>query len=113
MRIVSKALIGLLIGVAGYGLAAFLGNFLLEAVGVSTFEGERVMTAAFVIGPLGAFGGLWLGGWAAQQLFREPTSFGSIARIVGAAFVWSAFSQPSALPLAVCNRARPAARRRT
>ncbi len=87
MRIVSKALICLLAGVAGYGLAAFLGYFLLEALGVSTFEGERAMTAAFVVGPLGAFGGLWFGGWAAQRLFREPTSFGSIARVVGAAFV--------------------------
>ncbi|MDP2357181.1 MAG: hypothetical protein Q8M31_14120 [Beijerinckiaceae bacterium] len=87
MRIVSKALICLLGAVTGYGLAALLGYLLLEAVGVSTFEGERAMTAAFLIGPLGALGGLWGGGWAAQRLFREPTGFGSIARVVGAAFV--------------------------
>ncbi len=87
MRIIAKALICLLAGVAGYGLAALVGYLLLEAVGVSTFEGERAMTAAFLIGPLGAFAGLWAGGWAAQRLFREPAGFGSIARVVVAAIV--------------------------
>lgn len=87
MRIIFKGLICLLVAIIGYGLAAFGGYLLLQAAGVSMFEGERATTAAFLIGPLGAFGGLWAGGWATHRLFREPTGFGSSARVVGAAFI--------------------------
>ncbi|MFN3890291.1 MAG: hypothetical protein ACK4MV_07835 [Beijerinckiaceae bacterium] len=87
MRLAIKTLICAVAAILGYGAGALFGLVLLELAGVSMFEGERASLAALMIGPLGAIAGLWGGGWAAQRLFHEPTSFGSIARIAGVAFV--------------------------
>lgn len=87
MRILMKILICAAAAIAGYAIALFASLLALDFAGVSAFEGEQATLAAFILGPVGALGGLWAGGWAAQRAFREPTSFGPVVGIGAAAFV--------------------------
>ncbi len=88
MRTLIKIMICAIAAIAGYGAALLAAMLALGSMGVSAFEGERATLAAFVFGPIGALGGLWAGGWAAQRIFQQPTRFGSVARVAGAAFVF-------------------------
>lgn len=87
MRTLVKILICAIAAAAGYGAALLVALLAMGIMGVGAFEGQQATLAAFVFGPVGALGGLWGGGWAAQRVFREPTRFGYVARMVGAAFV--------------------------
>ena len=87
MRTLLKVFICGAAAAAGYALALFLALFLLDLAGVAAFEGEQATLAAFIVGPIGALGGLWAGGWAAQRAFHEPTAFGGVVRIVAATLV--------------------------
>lgn len=88
MRVVAKIFVCILAASAGYGLALLLSLYALDLAGVSPFEGQQATIAGFILGPVGAVVGLWAGGWAAQRMFREPTSFGPVARIASAAIVF-------------------------
>jgi hypothetical protein len=87
MRSLAKVLVCVLAAGAGYELALVLSLYALDFAGVSAFEGQQATIAGFILGPVGALGGLWAGGWAAQRLFREPSNFGRVVRLASAALV--------------------------
>jgi hypothetical protein len=65
------AVIGGIVGLAvGFGASAFLSYVIMGYAGVSDFEGERAMTSAFAVGPLGGIIGLGLGIWLALRSTR-------------------------------------------
>jgi hypothetical protein len=56
--------------VVGFVATAIVSYFVMGALGVSDFEGERGMTSAFALGPLGGLAGLALGVWLALTIRR-------------------------------------------
>lgn len=88
MRNLAKILVCVLAAAAGYALALLVSLYALDLAGVSDFEGQQATIAGFVLGPVGAIGGLWAGGWAAQRVFREATSFGPVVRVAAGALVF-------------------------
>lgn len=65
------AIIGGIIGlVVGFVATAIVSYFVMGALGVSDFEGERGMTSAFALGPLGGLVGLGVGVWLALTIRR-------------------------------------------
>ena len=80
------AIIGGIIGaVVGFTVAAFLSSVIMGWQGVSDFEGQRGMAAAFFFGPLGGIAGLGLGIWLALRLARGKRGIGATARQGGLA----------------------------
>jgi len=64
-------IIGGIIGlVVGFVATAIVSYFVMGALGVSDFEGERGMTSAFALGPLGGLAGLGLGVWLTLTIRR-------------------------------------------
>ena len=58
---------GLVVGFVGAIVVSYL---VMGALGVSDFEGERAMTSAFALGPLGGLVGLGVGIWLALTIRR-------------------------------------------
>ena len=62
---------GIIVGlVVGFVAPAVLSYFVMGALEVSNFEGERDMTSVFFWGPLGGLAGLGLGIWLALTIRR-------------------------------------------
>jgi hypothetical protein len=83
MRILVRLLGGIVGAVAGIAAGAVISYLIMGWLGVSDFEGERVMTAAILFGPLGGLIGLVLGSLLATRL---------TASSAGAAVFWSGVS---------------------
>jgi hypothetical protein len=65
-------IVGGIVGlVVGYVAAAVFSYFVMGALDVSNFEGERDMTSAFFWGPLGGLLGLGLGIWLVLTIRRS------------------------------------------
>jgi hypothetical protein len=71
VRIILAAVGGILGIGGGFIGAAFLSYIVMGALGVSDFEGERAMTSAFAVGPLGSLIGLGLGVWLGLVVARR------------------------------------------
>jgi hypothetical protein len=64
-------IIGGIVGlVVGFVATAIVSYFVMGTLGVADFEGERGMTSAFALGPLGGLVGLGLGVWLALTIRR-------------------------------------------
>lgn len=83
MRILVRLLGGVVGAVAGIAAGAVVSYLIMGWLGVSDFQGERVMTAAILFGPLGGLIGLVLGSLLAPRL---------TASSAGAAVFWSGIS---------------------
>lgn len=70
MRVVMIALGALAGGIVGAAAGMFLLLTFGSALGLSDFEGERAMTAAFLGGPVGAGIGAALGVMLVRRLLR-------------------------------------------
>lgn len=68
LRAFIGGLLGLIIGGVG---AALISGLIMEAAGVSNFEGGLGMAAVFAFGPLGAIAGLILGIWLGLRIGRK------------------------------------------